>query len=80
MNVNTYENIKNEIENEIQQLKLKLYEKQFKLSEIKNAIRKNCNHEWRYTDIEMGNTSLSEMKCIKCNETAINNNLNNIYI
>ena len=54
------------LEHEIGQLKLKLYEKQFELSEIKNVIRKNCSHEWKANDIEMGHTFFNESKCTKC--------------
>ena len=57
---------KNILEDEIGQLKLKLYEKQFELSEIKNVIRKNCSHEWKANDIEMGHTFFNESKCTKC--------------
>ena len=68
LKINTRKNI---LEDEIGQLKLKLYEKQFELAEIKNVIRKNCSHEWKPNDIEMGNTFFNEYKCNKCD--AINN-------
>ena len=57
---------KHTLEKQIGQLKLELYEKQFELSEIKNIIRKNCLHEWKKNDIEMGNTFFNESKCTKC--------------
>ena len=77
ININAVENIKTTIEHEIRQLKLKLYEKQFKLSEINNVIRKNCIHEWKQTDIEMGHSAFNETRCVKCNAT-INNNFENL--
>lgn len=57
---------KHTLEEQIGQLKLELYEKQFELSEIKNIIRKNCLHEWKKNDIEMGNTFFNESKRTKC--------------
>jgi hypothetical protein len=71
------QSIKDNIEQEIRQLQLKLYDKQFALSEIKNIIRKNCIHEWKQTDIEMGHSSFSESMCSKCGST-INNNFDKI--
>jgi hypothetical protein len=73
VNIEEYNVIKSSIECEIRQLKLTLYDKQFKLSEINNIIRKNCNHEWKQTDIEMGHSSLTETRCCKCGE--INNDV-----
>ena len=77
VNLEHIENIKHCIEQEIRQLKLKLYEKQFELSEIRNIIRKNCVHDWQQTDIEMGHSSFSETKCNKCDAT-INNNFDRL--
>ena len=66
MDMNDNMNKKKMLETEIRQLKLNLYEKQFELSEIKNAIRKNCVHAWKMNDIEMGNTFFYESKCTRC--------------
>jgi hypothetical protein len=72
INIDDYYDIKTNIECDIRQLKLELYDKQFKLSEIKNVIRKNCIHEWKETDLEIGHSSFNETKCVKC-DTTINN-------
>lgn len=75
INIEEYNDMKANIELEIRQLKLELYDKQFRLSEIKNIIRKNCTHEWKQTDIEMGHSSFTETRCSKCDE--INNDIIN---
>jgi len=72
MDINVYDQ-KSKIEIDIRQLKLKLYEKQFELSEIKNYIRKNCGHELSKTncetDIEIGYSSTNRQICVKCDES-----------
>lgn len=77
INRNDIEDMKISVEHEIRQLKLKLYEKQFRLSEIKNIIRKNCIHDWKQIDMEMGHSSFNETICIKCDAT-INNNFDKL--
>ena len=37
----------------------------FKLSEVKNIIRKNCLHKWSKSDLEMGN--MNNQYCLICN-------------
>ena len=82
INIDEYNNMKTTIEHEIRQLKLELYEKQFKLSEIKNIIRKNCIHEWKQTDIEMGHSFFTETKCYKCDASIDNkfDTLNDVFL
>jgi hypothetical protein len=72
MDINIYEQ-KSKIEVNIRQLKLKLYEMEFELSEIKNYIRKNCIHEWSktntVTDLELGYLHTNKQTCVKCDDT-----------
>ena len=68
MNINVYEQ-KSKRENDIRDLKLNLYKKLFELSEIKNVIRKNCNHTLRERVSIMGYSSINEKICVKCDES-----------
>jgi hypothetical protein len=56
-----------EIEKKITKQKITslcFFDLHFKLSEIKNVIRKNCDHNWQKTDIETGENN--EIICNIC--------------